>query len=43
MLARVAYADRDVNDAELGDLGLSFGDEMAIVAFLRTLSDGYMP
>ncbi|HRD68447.1 MAG TPA: c-type cytochrome [Candidatus Competibacter sp.] len=30
-----------VNTAELGNLGLSDQDEDAIVAFLRTLSDGY--
>jgi cytochrome c peroxidase len=29
------------NREELGDLGLSLEDEMAIVAFLRTLSDGF--
>jgi cytochrome c peroxidase len=33
----------NVNDAELGDLGLSKADEKAIVAFLRTLSDGWAP
>jgi cytochrome c peroxidase len=32
-----------VNDTELGDLGLSEDDEAAIVAFLKTLSDGYQP
>jgi cytochrome c peroxidase len=31
----------NVNTAELGDLGLSFDDEMAIVTFLKTLSDGF--
>jgi cytochrome c peroxidase len=31
----------NVNDAELGALGLSASEEAAIVAFLRTLSDGY--
>ncbi len=31
----------NVNHDELGDLGLSDGDEAAIVAFLKTLSDGY--
>jgi cytochrome c peroxidase len=30
-----------INTTELGDLGLSRGEELAIVAFLRTLSDGY--
>jgi hypothetical protein len=33
----------NVNDAELGDLGLSLEEEQAIVAFLKTLSDGYVP
>lgn len=32
-----------VNTAELGDLHLSADDEAAIVAFLKTLSDGYKP
>ena len=31
----------NVNDDELGDLGLSPSEEAAIVAYLRTLSDGY--
>ena len=35
--------EENVNDAELGDLGLSLEDEMALVAFLRTLSDGFTP
>jgi len=33
----------NVNMAELGDLGLTNAEEHAIVAFLKTLSDGYMP
>ena len=33
----------NVNMAELGDLGLTPDEEAAIVAFLKTLSDGYMP
>ena len=33
----------NVNTAELGDLGLTADEEAAIVAFLKTLSDGYMP
>lgn len=33
----------NVNDAELGDLKLTQRQEAAIVAFLRTLSDGYLP
>ena len=33
----------NVNTIELGDLGLSRGEERAIVAFLKTLSDGYRP
>jgi cytochrome c peroxidase len=32
----------NVNDTELGDLGLSHSQERSIVAFLRTLSDGWM-
>ena len=31
----------NVNDEELGDLGLSDEEEDAIVAFMKTLSDGY--
>ncbi len=31
---------QNVNTAELGNLGLSPGEEAAVVAFLRTLSDG---
>jgi cytochrome c peroxidase len=31
----------NVNDDELGNLGLSPDDEAALVAFLKTLSDGY--
>jgi hypothetical protein len=33
----------NINTAEMGNLGLNHGEELAIVAFLRTLSDGYMP
>jgi cytochrome c peroxidase len=33
----------NVNDDELGDLGLTAEEEAAIVAFMKTLSDGYMP
>jgi cytochrome c peroxidase len=33
----------NVNTEELGDLGLTSEEEAAIVAFLKTLSDGYMP
>jgi cytochrome c peroxidase len=33
----------NVNTDELGDLGLTPDEEAAIVAFLRTLSDGWMP
>jgi cytochrome c peroxidase len=32
-----------VNTEELGDLGLSAEEEAAVVAFLKTLSDGYIP
>jgi hypothetical protein len=31
----------NVNDAELGNLGLTLAEEAALVAFLRTLNDGY--
>jgi cytochrome c peroxidase len=33
----------NMNTAEMGNLGLNHGEERAIVAFLSTLSDGYMP
>ena len=33
----------NVNTDELGDLGLSAEEEAAVVAFLKTLSDGYLP
>lgn len=33
----------NVNKDELGDLGLAPDEEAAIVAFLKTLSDGYVP
>jgi len=33
----------NVNTTELGNLGLTHGEELAIVAFLKTLSDGYVP
>lgn len=33
----------NVNMTELGNLGLNRGEELAIVAFLNTLSDGYVP
>jgi len=33
----------NVNTAELGDLGLTPDEEAAIVAFLKTLSDGFQP
>jgi cytochrome c peroxidase len=33
----------NVNTVQLGNLGLSPSDETAIVAYLRTLSDGYQP
>lgn len=33
----------NVNTAELGNLGLTPEEEAAIVAFLKTLSDGYQP
>jgi len=33
----------NVNTSELGDLGLSLEEESALVAFLKTLSDGFLP
>jgi cytochrome c peroxidase len=33
----------NINTTELGNLGLNKGEELAIVAFLKTLSDGYVP
>jgi len=33
----------NMNTTEVGNLGLNHGDERAIVAFLKTLSDGYDP
>jgi cytochrome c peroxidase len=33
----------NVNTAEMGNLGLNHGEELAIVAFMQTLSDGYVP
>lgn len=33
----------NVNTDELGDLGLTAGEEAAIVAFMKTLNDGYVP
>jgi cytochrome c peroxidase len=34
---------QNINTAELGNLGLSPSEEAAIVAFLKTLNDGYPP
>jgi len=33
----------NINTTEVGNLGLNYGEELAIVAFLKTLSDGYKP
>lgn len=33
----------NVNEDELGDLGLTLDEESAIVAFLTALSDGWTP
>jgi cytochrome c peroxidase len=33
----------NLNTEEMGDLGLTPEEEDAIVAFLKTLSDGYVP
>jgi cytochrome c peroxidase len=35
--------EANLNTSELGDLGLTPAEEQAIVAFLKTLSDGYEP
>ncbi len=37
-----AETPANVNHTELGDLGLTDQEEAAIVAFLKTLTDGYM-
>jgi len=39
----VPEVDINVNTDELGDLGLTPEEEAAIVAFLKALSDGYIP
>ena len=36
------YADT-INTDELGNLGLTPDEEAAIVAFMKTLTDGYVP
>jgi hypothetical protein len=33
----------NVNTEELGDLGLTEAEELAIVAFMRALNDGWTP
>jgi cytochrome c peroxidase len=33
----------NVNTTEMGNLGLNHGEELAIVEFLKTLSDGFIP
>ncbi len=33
----------NINTTEMGNLGLNHGEELAIVAFLQALSDGYFP
>jgi len=38
-----AEVESNVNTDELGDLGLTPAEEAAIVAFLKTLSDGFQP
>lgn len=38
----VAEVPENINDDELGNLGLSDAEEDAIVAFMKTLSDGYI-
>jgi cytochrome c peroxidase len=39
----MAEVPSTVNTEELGDLGLTMEEEAAIVAFMKTLSDGYIP
>jgi len=39
----VAEVSANVNTSELGNLKLTVDEEAAIVAFLKALSDGYMP
>jgi cytochrome c peroxidase len=39
----VPEVGQNVNVDELGNLGMTAPEEAAIVAFMRTLSDGYMP
>jgi len=39
----VAEVSANVNTSELGNLKLAVDEEAAIVAFLKALSDGYMP
>ncbi len=38
-----AEIPENVNRKEVGDLGMSPEDEAAVVAFLKTLTDGYLP
>jgi len=33
----------NINTDELGDLGLTADEEASVVAFLKTLTDGYPP
>jgi cytochrome c peroxidase len=33
----------NINTTEMGDLGLNHGEELAIAAFLKTLTDGFQP
>ncbi len=33
----------NINATDMGNLGLSHSEELAVVAFLKTLSDGYVP
>jgi hypothetical protein len=35
--------EANINTTEMGNLKLTVGEELAIVQFLRTLSDGYVP
>jgi hypothetical protein len=38
-----AEVPMNVNSDELGNLGLTTEEELALVAFMETLSDGYRP
>ena len=41
LIRRTRHVKRNVNRDELGRLGLTQGEEQAIIAFMKTLTDGY--